>query len=865
MQLRSLWLLCLPLLFLACGAGKKATTPTTIPEVIVEETDLDTLTITAPREVAPAPIVENFSLPPYNPSYKRSNDLLHTRLDLRFDWAKQAVMGKAELILKPLFYPVRSLVLDAQNFDIHKISAGNKDLKYDYDQQTLTIQLDREYRSSEQYRINIDYTAHPTKGTQGGSAAITSDQGLFFINHDGSNPDKPMQIWTQGETEYNSRWFPTIDKPIERTTQEVYLTVQDRFQTLSNGVLASSNKNNDGTRTDHWKMDQAHAPYLFMLAIGEYAIVKDQWRDILVDYYVEPAYEKDARAIFAHTVEMLEFFSNLLGVDYPWQKYSQVIVRDFVSGAMENTTGVIFGEFVQRTSRELIDNHNDRIVAHEMFHHWFGDYVTCESWANLTLNEGFANYSEYLWAEHKYGVEAADHLLRGDQDGYLQSTGYTGIHPLIHFAYDDKEDMFDAHSYNKGGIVLHMLRNYLGDEAFFAGLKKYLEDNAYTAVESHELRMAFEDVCGEDLNWFFNQWYFSAGHPLLDISYDYDASKQEVSVTIEQQQDPSTNPPIFVLPMGVDVYLGKRAPIRHDIMITERKQTFTFPASEKPMLVNVDSDKITLCIKRDDKSEAEWIFQYSNGKKYLDRWEALNALRGNTSPEAMAVFKAALNDSFWSLREMGMRELEGSRDAEVLATISQLAEKDTRSDVRASALTFLGATGIADYTGLMERAVKNDPSYPGMAAALLSLVQLDSEKAMVIAKSLEQEKNPGVVEALIKVFGMKPDIKNLPYFNTHINTLNEYGALSYFDAYLQTIQIADAEQQVEGINFLVTQGKDNSSPWRRLGAVKALFDWSQELEAEGNTAEADKIKTALQGVVEVEKDSQLQELYKQLR
>ena len=271
---------------------------------------------------------------------------------------------------------------------------------------------------------------------------------MFFINPNNEDPEKPQQIWTQGETEWNSRWFPTTDKPNERCTQEMYLTVADKYVTLSNGLLKSSKKNADGTRTDYWKMDMPHAPYLFMIAVGEFAVVKQTWENIPVEYYVEPAYKADAKKIFNHTPEILSFFSKITGVKYPWQKYSQVVVRDYVSGAMENTTGVIYGDFVQKTERELIDNHNDGIVAHEMFHHWFGDYVTCESWANLTMNEGFANYSEYLWFEHKYGREEADRHRRNEINGYLGSVGQGGAHALIHWGYNDKEDRFDAHSYN---------------------------------------------------------------------------------------------------------------------------------------------------------------------------------------------------------------------------------------------------------------------------------------------------------------------------------------------------------------------------------------------------------------------------------
>ena len=189
----------------------------------------------------------------------------------------------------------------------------------------------------------------------------------FLSTPRGEDPNKPQQIWTQGETEWNSKWFPTIDKPNERCTQEMYITVEDKFKTLSNGVLVNSIKNEDGTRTDFWKMAQPHAPYLFMIAVGEFAVVQDKWEGIPLDYYVEPEYERSARAIFGNTVEMLDFFSSKLGIKYPWAKYAQIVVRDYVSGAMENTTSVIFGDFVQKHEEDLIDNNNDRIVAHELF------------------------------------------------------------------------------------------------------------------------------------------------------------------------------------------------------------------------------------------------------------------------------------------------------------------------------------------------------------------------------------------------------------------------------------------------------------------------------------------------------------------
>ena len=294
--------------------------------------------------------------------------------------------------------------------------------------------------------------------------------------------------------------------------------------TLSNGLLENQKKNEDGTRTDYWKFDQKHAPYLFFMGVGKYSIVKDTWKDIAVDYYVEEEYESVAKDIFGDTPEMLTFFSEYTGIEYLWPKYAQIVGRDYVSGAMENTTAVIHGEMAYQTASQLKDkNIWEKVVAHELFHHWFGDLVTTESWSNLTVNESFANYSEYLWYEHKYGRAYADELRHKEIQAYL--TPENEMKNLVRFHYNSREDMFDAVSYNKGGTILHMLRSFVGDEAFKAGINKYLNDNKFGTGEAHQLRLAFEDVTGKDLNWFFNQWYFNNGHPILDVQYVYTAKK----------------------------------------------------------------------------------------------------------------------------------------------------------------------------------------------------------------------------------------------------------------------------------------------------------------------------------------------------
>ncbi|MGB3851748.1 MAG: M1 family metallopeptidase, partial [Tunicatimonas sp.] len=431
------------------GCQSSRTPTRSAPPILADTTTVDSL---QNEPVATAPPVY-----PYRASRQRQHDLLHTRLEVRFDWEKHHLLGTATLELRSYFYPQTQVTLDAKGFDVHSVGLleNNKvrALTYDYDGAQLDIDLGGTYTRNDRYLLQIEYTARPDEAPAGGSAAITSDKGLYFVGTESDSlSDTMRQIWTQGETEANSRWFPTIDAPNERTTQEMYITVHDRYTTLSNGVLVSSEMVNDSTRTDYWRMDQAHAPYLFMMAVGEFAKIEDSWRGMPVDYYLHPDYAPYAKDIFGNTPDMLTFFSDKLGVKYPWPKYAQVVVDEFVSGAMENTTASVFYDALLVDDRALIDSHWDDIIAHELFHHWFGDLVTTESWANLTLNEGFASYSEYLWNEHRYGRDEADYKLWEQGQNYFAEAETKQV-DLIRYRYADQEDMFDRHSYDKGSRV----------------------------------------------------------------------------------------------------------------------------------------------------------------------------------------------------------------------------------------------------------------------------------------------------------------------------------------------------------------------------------------------------------------------------
>ena len=668
----------------------------------------------------------------YNESSKRTSDLIHTDLAVSFDWEKQHVLGKAILTVRPYFHSTNQLLLDAKGFDIHSIRMNGKSLSYDYDTLCLIIQLDRIYNRDEEYVINIDYTAKPNELNVQGSSAISDAKGLYFINPTG-NEDKPQQIWTQGETEASSCWFPTIDRPNERMTQNIAITVKDEFITLSNGLLVKSHRNEDGSRTDFWEQKLPHVPYLAMLAVGDFNITTDRWKDINVDYYLEDDYHQYAKSVFGRTPQMIAHFSEILGVEYPWEKYAQIVVRDFVSGAMENTTAVIHGEFVQMTDRELLDDHQDDIIAHELFHHWFGDLVTCESWANLPLNESFATYGEYIWREKGFGRMEADMHLDADLKSYLRESKSKKV-DMIRFDYNDKEDMFDSHSYAKGGRILHMLRHYLGEDAFYNGLKKYLNDNAYNSVEIHQLRIAMEAISGEDLNWFFNQWFLDSGHPILVIDYDYDNIKKQQIVNVEQIQDQS-NTKIYRLPFAIDIYVDGKAQ-RHLMEMNQKKQQFVFIVSKEPTNVIVDAEHMLLAEIFDGKTDDSWLEQM-HSPLYMDSKIALENISDKNGSQAVI---QALKSEFWGIRLIGIKKASKLKNKdEFLGLVEQHAQNEANTKVKSAALRLLANLGNKDeYLPLLELATK-EQSLLVAGAGLSGLAKLDAEKALALAPDYEND------------------------------------------------------------------------------------------------------------------------------
>ena len=699
----------------------------------------------------------------YKPEREKIHDLIHTKLKVDFNFKEKQLNGEAWVTAKPHFYASNKFTLDAKAMVIHQVSINNQKLDYNYNDAQIVIDLPRQYTKEEVFTVYIKYTARPEKVQQKGSAAITEAKGLYFINADGFDKNKPTQIWTQGETEANSCWFPTIDSPNQKTTQEIYITVPDKFQTLSNGKLVSQTKNGT-TRTDYWKMDQKHAPYLVFMGVGEYEIIEDSYKNIPVNYYVEKEYAPYAKDIFGLTPEMMGFFSTVLGVEYPWDKYHQIVGRDYVSGAMENTTAVIHGEKAYQTPGQLIDeNVQENTIAHELFHHWFGDLVTSESWSNLTLNESFANYSEYLWREHKYGKLDADMHLFKESEAY--KNGQTSDKHLVRFNYTDKEDMFDLVSYNKGGAILHMLRNYVGDEAFFLGLKTYLTENKYKAAEVHQLRLVFERITGKDLNWFFNQWYFNAGHPKIDVSYDYNTIQKKVTVNLQQ-----LNVTEFQFPLAIDIYEdGKRT--RHNVFVDGSDASFTFSYIKQPTLIQVNADGVLLCEITENKVLSDYIFQLKNAENYVHRREAL--LEVAKKQEEKTAFNAvanAMSDTSYEIRILALQKIDLINKFSkkyAIQKIMKIANMDEKTLVQAAAIETLGKLTDPELKEIFAKGLESK-SYSVVGKALVAMYYVDKQLAVTKSRVLPDAIRKILATPLTRIYIEEKDEKELPFISKSV-------------------------------------------------------------------------------------------------
>ena len=661
-----------------------------------------------------------FAFPGTRPHFApdRVVDIQHIALALDIDPAARSVSGTATLRAMVIAGATKSVELDAVELAIEKVNVGGKPAQFRHDGKRLRVDLPAALATGAELTLEIAYKGAPRRG-------------LYFVEPDEGYPAKPLQAWTQGQDEDSRYWFPCFDAPNEKATSEIVVTVPAPMFALSNGILVSDTTNG-ARRTLHWRLDVPHSCYLIMLAIGDFASVETTWRDLSVVYYAERGHEDAAERTLARTPQMLELFSQKFGVPYPYPRYSQVFVADFIFGGMENTSATTLTDTVLLDERAAIDYDVDALVAHELAHQWFGDLVTCRDWGEGWLNEGFATYAEYLWREHHEGRDAADLELEDWADQYFGEDAGRYRRTIATKLYDEPIDIFDRHLYEKGGRVLHMLRAVLGDDGFWRTLAHYLTKHRHGLVESRDLARAVEDATGKVVDWFFSQWVIDgAGHPELAISIRWDADTQLATVEVEQTQQVEGKTPVFRLPTSMRFRIGT-GDVDVPIEIVERKQIFHLKLAGEPTQAIFDPGRVLLAARKIDKPEPLWLAELAGATLAIDRAAAALALARRGGPAAEQALSIALEkDPFWAVRgsaalALGTLRTPAARDRLIKRLKTEVLPRTRRVIARALG-DFVHDTAAA--TALAQLVEKGDASYFVEAEACLALGRTRAPRA----------------------------------------------------------------------------------------------------------------------------------------
>ncbi len=683
----------------------------------------------------------------------RDYDLQHSKIALRFDLEQKKVLGEVTHSLSILHVGTAKIVFDSAGLTIQKVTVNKAAAKFETTGEKLIIPLAAEAKSGDKFDIIIRYEGKPTKG-------------MYFILPDKDYPDRPSQIWTQGESEDTHYYLPTYDYPNDRLTTETILTVPSSWMTVSNGKLISVSDAGKGLKTWYWKESVPSSTYLITVVAGEFEEVKDTWRGIPVTYYA-PKGRGDRLAInFGRTPAMMELFSKKFGVDYAWEKYAQVMVDDFVAGGMENssaTTNTSNSLVHPKLAPEYLTGEDD-LISHELGHQWFGDLVTCKDWGDIWLNEGFATFLEAVWSEAHFGKEEADYERWNNAREWFES-GNLWNKPIVRHDFDDSSE-FDGNAYGKGGWVLYMLRHQLGEDAFYRGIKHYLEVNRGKNVVTADLSKAIEEATHANVDQFFSQWVYGAGAPKFDLSYTYDGEKHQVMLTVKQTQKVEGRVGLFRVPVDVEITTAT-GPKLYNIVVSKDKQTFSLPAESAPLMVLFDKGGQLLKSAEFHKEKKEWLYQLKNAADLADRADAAVALgKLKNDEEVVAALGEALrNDKAWGVRAIAADTLGKFSDAAASKLLLAALDSNDKPWVRSRVVTALG--NFKDDPAVaakLNSIAKQDDSYRARAAALQALGHLKGPDVFATLTAAVAADSPDgfLRKAALRSLGSLGDDKAVP-------------------------------------------------------------------------------------------------------
>jgi aminopeptidase N len=647
----------------------------------------------------------------------RDYDLQNVKTHLWFDTSQREVRGEVTHSIAMLRDDLSQVKFDSVDLKIEAVTLDGKEAKFSTTDSDLIVPLEHASKRGERHEIFIRYQGQPKKG-------------LYFVLPDKNYPNRPAEVWTQGEAEDTRYYIPIYDYPNDRTTSEMMLTVPATWITISNGQLVNVKEEADGEKTWDWKQSEPLSTYLITAVAGEFVEKKDTWRGIPVRYVVPRGKENTIDATFTRTKEMLDLFSDKLGVKYPWAQYAQSSVNDFVEGGMENTSATTL------TARELVNpklapeerRGSDDLDSHELAHQWFGDLVTCKDWANIWLNEGFATYFEHYWAEQHYGADEAAYEFWRDQANWFRQKRLYPV-PIVTRNFTDSIE-YAGNVYTKGGWVLKMLRTKLGDEDFFRGLHHYLETNRNQNVVTGDLEKAIDQSTATNVDHFFHQWIWRAGAPKYEVSYKYDDAAHQVKLNVKQTQKVEVMVDLFDMPVEIEIATASGHQT-YPILVSKADETFSLPADSAPLMVIFDKGDNVLKSVEFKKDPVTLIYQLTHAETVPDRADAALALGEiKDDPQAVAALGYAVqHDAFWGVRVESLKALGkiggGAAEKQILVALN-----DDKPWVRKAAVQQLG--NFTDDTSLSPKLIEiasKDKAYGVRAAALNALGEIKAPKA----------------------------------------------------------------------------------------------------------------------------------------
>ncbi|UCE04599.1 MAG: HEAT repeat domain-containing protein [bacterium] len=679
-----------------------------------------------------------FSLASYHPSIQRNYDTQHIKIALNFNQKQKSISGKATITVVPLINNLSALEFHAKDMEIRDITLADQNaLVFIADSETVAIALPHSCSLKDTITVVISYFATPSAG-------------IYFNEPTEEKPETPYQIYSHSEPINARRWFPCYDEPDDKLTSEIIATVPESFYLLSNGKLLSVHHNRKRhAKTFHWLQDKPHSTYLISIVAGEYSEILDNSSNIPLGYYVYKDQLEIAPNSFAKTPEMLKFFKESFGYQYPWDKYAQIVIADYQAAGMEHTSATTLHDRTIHDDRAHLDVTSDDLISHELAHQWFGNLVTAKNWSHIWLNEGFATYAEILFKEFDLGIAEAQYAIYQDQKFYLEMVDPKFHQPIVYENFIHPDEMFSYIEYQKAGLVLHTLRYVIGDSLFFASLKTYLKRFAYQSVVTSDFQQVLEEVSGQQLGWFFYQWLYQGGHPEFLISSKWVPEDREVYLYVRQTQQDSLSLVPEVFQMTVDVELiGDSDWLNEKILLTAREDTFKFSFNNQPKLIRFDKNNWILKEVNFIKSQDEWIYQLLHDEHVAARLEALEQLEQvtfDTLETVLALEKCLSDDSFWAVRKEAAYLLIDYHRPESKQVLVK-ACSDPHPKVRTAAILSLSYYYDKKLNSLFRKIADHDSSYNVVAEATYALSNaIDDSTFDFVSKFIDVDSHNDVI------------------------------------------------------------------------------------------------------------------------